>query len=91
MTREYFFKLNLPSYTVIPDIVISTDYGYLKINNKKVKFPKGLYVYIKIIPSTGVIVKINNIEARDLYWVKIDNDFYIEANGECEIIFQKVS
>lgn len=91
MRRNVFLNLNLPTYSVNPDIIVSNDYGYIKINNQKVKFPKGLYVYIKIIPSTGVIVKINNIEARDLYWVKIDNDFYIEANGECEIIFQKVS
>jgi hypothetical protein len=90
MVRNSFFKLNLPEYTTTPDIIITNSYGYLKINNQKIKFPKGFYIFIKLIPATNVISKVNNIETRDLVWVKIDNDFYIEANGECEILWQKV-
>jgi hypothetical protein len=91
MLRNFFYKLILPNYTTTPDIIINNNYGYLKINNQKVKFPKGVYVFIKLVPSMGVVSKINGIETREVYYTLIDNDFYVEANGECEIIWQKVS
>ncbi len=90
LSRDYLFKLNLPNYNIIPDIIINNSYGYLKINNESVRFPKGYYIYLRLIPTSGVVVRLNGIEVRELVWVSIDNDFYIEANGECEILWQKV-
>lgn len=91
MLRNFFYKLLLPNYTTTPDVIITNNYGYLKINNQKIKFPKGFYVFIKLNPSQGVVSKINNIETRELFYFTTDEDFYVEADGECEIIWQKVS
>jgi hypothetical protein len=85
--RSYFYNLDLPNYTTTPDIVISNDFGKITINNQKVKFSKGLYVYLK----TSVKSKLNGIDFQELYYFIAKDDFYVENTGVCEIDFQRIS
>jgi hypothetical protein len=87
MFRMSFYSLDLPDYTTTPHIIVDNDFGKITINKQKVKFPKGLYVYLK----TSVKSKLNGIDFQELYYFIAKDDFYVENTGECEIDFQRVS